>query len=169
MRQQSSCSREVIDYFARLDDLLVGQEPPGWVIEWRAAQQRQTGVAVVVNLLHVVLELVAGERRHALFLHLWVPVLACERGQAQELLVLEIVANEMSLNVENKLSSQTLRPRQHQLRLVRLGRFDLEYVAIDFVHREEGCSHAAARFHELPLPTQIVSNGEYLPPPQSET
>src|SRR5262245_9238741 len=72
------------------------------------------------------------------------------RGQAQELLVLEIVANEMSLDVENKLSSQTLRPRQHQLRLVRLGRFDLEYVAIDFVHGEEGCSHAAARLHKLP-------------------
>src|SRR5262249_58424949 len=107
------------------------------VIEWRAAQQRQTGVAVVVNLLHVVLELVTGKRRHALFLHLWVPVLACERGQAQELLVLEIVANEMSLDVENKLSGQTLRPRQHQLRLVGLGRFDLEYVAIDFVHRED--------------------------------
>src|SRR5262245_54867466 len=153
MRQQSSCSREVIDYFASLDDLLVGQEPPGWIIEWRAAQQGQTGVAVVVDLLDVVLELVAGERRDALFLHLRVPVLACESSEAQELLVLEIVANEMSLDVENKLSGQTLRSRQHQLRLVCLRPLELEYVAIDFVHGEEGRSHPAARLHEL-APTQ---------------
>src|SRR4030095_2004464 len=142
MRHNSSLAREVVDDFARLDDLLVGQEPPGWIIEWRAAQQRQTGVAVVVDLLHVVLELVAGERRHALFLHLRVPVLTCESGKAQKLLVLEIVADEMSLDVENKLSSQTLRPRQHPLRLVRLGRLDLGYVAIDFVHGEGGWRQA---------------------------
>src|SRR5262249_40397787 len=64
-----------------------------------------------------------------------------------------IVANEMSLDIKNKLSGQTLRPRQHQLRLVRLGRLDLEYVAIDFVHGEEGRSHAAACLHEL-APTE---------------
>src|SRR5262249_59689136 len=43
-----------------------------------------------------------------------------------------------------------LRARQHQLRLVRLGRVDLKYVAIDLVHGEKGRSHAAARLHELP-------------------
>src|SRR5262245_4246779 len=150
MRQQSSCSREVIDYFARLDDLLVGQEPPGWIIEWRAAQQRQAGVAVVVDLLDVVLELVPGERRGALFLHLWVPVLARESGEAQQLLVLEVIANEVGLDIENELSGQALCPRQHQLRLVRFGRVDLKYVAIDLVHGEKGRSHAAARLHKLP-------------------
>src|SRR5215472_10533611 len=150
MRQQSSCSREVIDHFARLNDLLVGQEPPGWIIEWRAAQQRQAGVAVVVDLLDVVLELVPGERRDALFLHLWIPVLARESGEAQQLLVLEVIANKMGLDIENELSGQALRPRQHQLRLVRLGGVDLKYVAIDLVHGEKGRSHAAARLHELP-------------------
>jgi hypothetical protein len=63
--------------------------------------------------------------------------------------VVEIVTNEVSLDIENKLSGQTLRPCQHQLRLVRLGRLDLEYVAIDLVHGEKGRSHAAARLHEL--------------------
>src|SRR5262245_12913424 len=129
--------------------LTIGQEPPGWIIERRAAQQRQAGVAVVIDLLDVALELIPGERRDALFLHLRAPVLASESGEAQELLVLEIVANEMGLDIENKLSGQTLRSRQHQLRLVCLRPLDLEYVAIDFVHGEEGRSHAAARLHEL--------------------
>src|SRR5262249_3102019 len=103
-------------------------------------QQRQAGVAVVVDLLDVVLELVPGERRDALFLHLWIPVLARESGEAQQLLVLEVIANEMGLDIENELSGQALRPRQHQLWLVRLGRVDLKYVAIDLVHGEKGAA-----------------------------
>src|SRR5262249_57223817 len=133
--------------------------------------QRQAGVAVVVDLLDVVLELVPGERRDALFLHLWIPVLARESGEAQQLLVLEVIANKMGLDIENELSGQALRPRQHQLRLVRLGGVDLKYVAIDLVHGEKGRSHAAARLHKLP-PAQAqpltahVSPLEGPPPPR---
>ena len=43
-------------------DLLVGQEPPARIVERRATEQRQAGVAVVVNFLHVVVELVAHQR-----------------------------------------------------------------------------------------------------------
>jgi hypothetical protein len=44
-----------------------------------------------------------------------------------------------------------LRPRQHQLRLARLGFVDLEHVAaVDLLHGQECGGHAAARPHELP-------------------
>src|SRR5262249_59895938 len=75
---------------------------------------------------------------------------AGKSGEAQELLVLEFIGNEMGLDIENELPGQALRPRQHQLRLVRFGRVDLKYVAIDLVHGEKSRSHAAARLHELP-------------------
>ena len=99
VRQQAARAREIVDGFARLDDLLVGQKPPARIVERRAAQERHVGVAVVIDLFHIVLELVAGERRDALLLHLRIPVLAREPGQVQELLVVEIVAHEMGLDV----------------------------------------------------------------------
>ncbi len=111
MRQKPPRAREAVDQRARLGHLRVGQEPPGRIVERRAAQQGQAGVAVVVDLLDVVLELVAGERRHALRLHLGVPVLARELGQAQKLLVIEVVAHEVGLHVEDELARQPLRAR----------------------------------------------------------
>ena len=148
MRQQAPRPGEVVDQLAGLGDLLVGQEPPARVVERRAAQQRHAGVAVVVDLLHEVLELVAGERGHPLQLR--VPVLVRELGQVQQLLVVEVVAHEMGLDVEDELAGEALRPRLHQLGLAGLGRRDLEDVAVDLVHGDERRRHAAARAEELP-------------------
>jgi hypothetical protein len=150
VRQQAARAREVVDEFAGLDDLLVGQKPPAWVIERRATQERQIGVAVVVDLFHIVLELVAGERGDALLLHLRVPVLARKIRQTQQLLVIEVVAHEMGLDVEDKLAGEALRARQHQLGLAGLGGRDLEDITVDVVHCEERRRHAAARVQELP-------------------
>ena len=71
---------------------------------------------------------------------------ARERGQAQDPGVIEVVAHEVGLHIEDELSGKTLRARQRQLRLVRLGGRDLEHArAIDFVHGQERSGHAAAR------------------------
>ena len=151
MRQQPPRAREAVDQRARLGHLRVGQEPPGRIVERRAAQQGQAGVAVVEDLLDVVLELVAGERGDALRLQLRVPVLARELGQAQKLLVVEVVAHEVGLHVEDELAGQALRARLRQLGLARLGRRHLEDVAaVDLVHGNEGRRHAATRAQELP-------------------
>jgi hypothetical protein len=150
VRQQALGASEVIDQLARLDDLFVGQEPPARVVERRATQERQVGVAVVVDLFHIVLELVAGERGDALLLHLRVPVLARELAQAQEFLVVEVVAHEMGLDVEDELAGETLRPGQHQLGLPGLGGRHLKDIAVDVVHGEERRRHPTARAHELP-------------------
>src|SRR6516164_10629125 len=65
--------------------------------------------------------------------------------------MLEVVAHEMGLDIENELSGQALLARPHQLGLVRLGRRDLEYVGtIDLVHSYKGGGHATACLHELP-------------------
>src|SRR5262249_2215855 len=70
--------------------------------------------------------------------------------ETQQLLVLEIVANEMGLDIEDELSGQALGARQHQLRLACLGLIDLEHVAaVDFPHGEKRGGHAATRAHEL--------------------
>ena len=147
--KQAARAGEVVDEFAGLDDLLVGQEPPARIVERRAAQERHVGVTVVVDLFHIVLELVAGERGDALLLHLRVPVLARKIRQPQELLVIEIVAHEMGLDVEDELTGETLRARQHQFGLAGLGRRDLENITVDVIHGEECRRHAAARMQEL--------------------
>ena len=74
-----------------------------------------------------------------------------ELGQVQHLLVVEVVAHEMRLDIENELPGEALRARPRQLRLARLGRVDLEHAAaVDLVHGQKSGGHAAARLHELP-------------------
>src|SRR5882672_6336404 len=76
-------------------------------------------------------------------------MLAGELSKAKQFLVLEIVAHEMGLHIEDELAGEALRPRQHHFGIMLLGGFDLEDRAVDLVHGEEGCRHAAARAHEL--------------------
>jgi hypothetical protein len=77
-------------------------------------------------------------------------VLAREFGEAEKLLVVEVVAHEVGLHVEDELAGQSLRARLRQLGLVRLGRRHLEDVAaVDLVHGDEGRGHATARAQEL--------------------
>src|ERR1051326_8517095 len=75
----------------------------------------------------------------------------------------------MGLDVEDELPSERLRARQHQLRFVRLGLLDLEYVAaVDLLHGEESRGHAAARAHELPAAQPepfAVGIGQFENPP----
>src|SRR5262245_19624889 len=150
VRQKSPRAGEVVDHLASAHDLLVGKQPPGGIIEGRAGQERDVGVAVVIDLLDVVLEFVANERI-GVALERRIPVLGGELCQIQQFLVVEIVAHEMRLHVENELTAQALRPCPGELGLARLGRVDLEYAgAIDLVHGEKGSGHAAARLHELP-------------------
>src|SRR5258707_2105378 len=53
--------------------------------------------------------------------------------------------------IEDDLPGESLRARQNQLGLARLGRIDLEDIgAIDLFHGEEGGGHAAAGAQELP-------------------
>ena len=63
--------------------------------------------------------------------------------------MLEIVAHEVGLDVEDELPCETFRPCQHHFGLTGLGRRDLEDVAVDLVHGEKGGRHTAARSHEL--------------------
>ena len=156
MGEQAARAGEVVEQLARLDDLLVRQEPPVRIVERRAAQQRQAGVTVVIDLLDVVLELVLGERWRRL-LQLGIPVLAGERGQPQDPGVVEVIAYEMGLHIEDELTGEALRACLHQLGLVRLGGRDLEHARpVDLVHRQERRGHAAARLQELP-PAQAES------------
>ena len=77
-------------------------------------------------------------------------MLAGEACEAQQLLVVEVVPHKMGLDVKHELPCETFRPRQHHFGLSRLGRRDLEDVAVDLVHGEKGGRHTAARTHELP-------------------
>ena len=150
VRQQATRAGEVVDQLPRLDDLFVGQKPPARVIERRAAQERDVGVAVVVDLLHIILEFVAGKRGDAFLLHPRVPVLARKVRKPKQLLVIEVVTHEMGLDIEDELISEALGARQHQFGLAGLGGRDLEDIAVDVVHGEKRRRHAAACVQELP-------------------
>ena len=78
-------------------------------------------------------------------------MLAGEIAETEQLLVIEIVADEVRLHVEDELPGQALCSRHHQLRLARLGLLHLEHVAaVDLLHGQKCGGHAAARVHELP-------------------
>src|SRR5215216_5730321 len=78
-------------------------------------------------------------------------MLSGEFGEAQELLVIKIVTDEMGLDIEDELARQGLGSRARQFGFARLGRCNLEHVrAIDLVHSDERRGHAATRLHELP-------------------
>ena len=65
--------------------------------------------------------------------------------------MVEIVADEVGLHVEDELPGQALGSGLDQLRRVCFGRVDLKHVgAVDFLHGKEGGGHAAAGRHELP-------------------
>jgi len=110
MSEHPPRAREIVDQFARPRDLLVGEKPPGRVVEWRTTQKRQVGVAIVVNFLDVVLEFVSDQRR-VISLQLRVPVLGRKLSEAQKFLMREVVAHEMGLDIEDELSGQALRAR----------------------------------------------------------
>jgi len=142
---------EFIDHIARLYDLRVGQKPPRRIVERRAGEQRKLSIAVVVHFLDVVEELEPGQARRFLILDLRIPVCRREVVQAEEFLVIEIVAHEVSVHIDDELPRHALSPRQSQLGLVGLGGVDLEYVgAVDLFESKEGGGHAAAGRHELP-------------------
>src|SRR5215471_3842501 len=73
--------------------------------------------------------------------------------------MVEIVADEVRLHIEDELPGQALGSRLDQLRRVRFGGVDLEHVGpINLFHREEGCGHTATRRHELPAAqTQLLA------------
>ena len=81
--------------------------------------------------------------------------------------MIEVVAHEMGLDVEDELAGEALRARQHQLGLAGLCRRDLENIAVDVVHCEECRRHAATRVQELPAAQAevlAVQVGEFVDP-----
>src|SRR5262245_51671808 len=82
-----------------------------------------------------------------------------EFGEIQQLLVIEIIAHEVRLDIENELTGEALRPRPCDFGLAGLRRIDLEHVcAVDLVHGEKGSGHAAPRLHKLaPAETQTLA------------
>jgi hypothetical protein len=64
-------------------------------------------------------------------------MLACKVRHPQELLLIEVVAHEMGLDVEDELAGEDLRARLHQLGLASLHRRDPENIAVYVVHGEE--------------------------------
>ena len=105
--------------------MLVRQEPPARIVERRAGKQREVRVAVIVDFLDVVLELVPDERGDIRKVR--VPVILRELRKAKQLLVLEVVTHEVGLDVEHELSGQTLGAGLDQFGLARLGGIDLEH------------------------------------------
>ena len=106
--EQAPRARDLVDGRAGRGDLVVAQEIPGLVVEGRAGQQRHLGVAVDEDLLHVVLELVARERFAPAQRR--VPVLLGVLGEVEQPVLLEVVAHEVRLVVDDELPRERLGP-----------------------------------------------------------
>ena len=142
---------EIVDHVTRLHDLRVRQQPPGWIVERRPREECKLSITVVIHLLDVVEKLEPRQPRRFLILDLRIPVRRCEVVQAKEFLVIEIVAHEVSVHIEDELSRYALGLRQYQLRLVGLRSVDLEHIgAVDLFEGKESGGHATACRHKLP-------------------
>ena len=140
--QETARTGELVDGHAGGGDLVVGQEVPAGVVEGRAREQRHLGVAVDEDLLDVVLELVPGQVVFAPQLR--VPVLFGVLGQIEQALLLEVVADEVRLGVNDELSGERLRAHVGDARCGRFRPAHVEHGTEDVVHREEGGGHAGA-------------------------
>ena len=100
-----------VDGLVRELDLIVGQEPCCRVVERSTAQQGHLGVAVEIDLLEKVVELVAIERKPVRILQQrGVPVRARIFGETENVLDFVVVPHEMNLIVEDELSRKPVRP-----------------------------------------------------------
>ena len=140
MTEQAPRAGDTVDGRARGRDLVVGQQIPRRIIEGRAREERHLGIAVDVDLLDEVLELVAGEVVVAG--QRGIPVLAGVLREVEEAGLAEIVPHEVHLIVEDELAGERIRALVGDARRLRLGAGHVENGAEDFVHGEERRSHA---------------------------
>ena len=108
MGEQAPSAGRLVDHGARLRYLLVGEQPPGLVVERRSREQRHLGVAVEEDLLQVVLELVALQGHRHILEHAGVPVLGGVLAEVEQPLLVEVVAHEVRLVVEDELALEPL-------------------------------------------------------------
>ena len=146
MGEQAPGARDLVDGRAGRGDLVVAQEIPALVVEGRAGQERDLGVAVHEDLLDVVLELVPGERIGAGQRR--VPVLVGVLGEVEQAVLLEVVADEMRLVIDDELPREGLGPPVGHARRLRLGWRHVEQRPEHLVHGEEGRRHAGGARQE---------------------
>jgi hypothetical protein len=128
-------------------DVVVGEEVPVGVVEGRAGQQRHLRIAVDEDLLHVVLELEA--REVVLARQRRVPVLLGVLREAEQPLLVEVVAHEVGLDVDDELSRERAGAVGRHAGLLRFRGGDVEEVPEHLVHGEKGGGHPGAARQEL--------------------
>jgi hypothetical protein len=137
VREQPLGAGDRGDHVARLGDLVVGEQPPFGVVERRTGEQREVGLAVQIDLLQEVVEPVALQAQTDVLKHLRVPVLGREIAEPEQTLLVEVVADEMALDVEDELARQILGARLCDLQLGGLGLAHLEHLPEHLIHGEE--------------------------------
>ena len=100
--QHAGMPRRLVDHVGGFGDLRVVEEFPGVIIEGRAAQHGYRGIAVEVDLAHVVLEL---HQVHADVVRVQavLPYVGAFFQEAEEALLRVVVAHEVGLHVEDEL------------------------------------------------------------------
>ncbi len=148
MPEHAARTRDLVDRFTRVDDLVVAQQPPVRIVEGRTREQRHLGVAVQVDLFKVVLELVALQDQRNVLQHVRVPVLGSIFAQTQQAFLVEIVAHEVRLVVKDELPFE---PLGTCIGHIDIGGLRLGHVpdrTEDLVHGQECGRHARSRLEE---------------------
>ena len=146
--QHARAAGQLVDGATGVLDGVVRQQPPRRIVEGRAREQRHLRVGVEEDLLQVVVHLVAGQR------HRGIGDVRVDLGadgpfrQAQQAFLLEVVADEVGLVVEDELAGQLAAAVVGHLHVARLGLRHIEHGPEHLVHREEGRGHAGVRGEE---------------------
>jgi hypothetical protein len=140
MREHAPRAGDPVDGLARRRDLVVGQEEVEGIVDRRTREQRDLGVAVDEDLLHVVREHEAGQV--ALVREPGVPVRLGELRQAEESFLRVVLAHEVRLAVEDELAGEGPGTGIGDARGRRLRPGHGEVGSKNLVHREERSRHA---------------------------
>ena len=159
MTEQAPRAGDTVDGRSRGRNLVVGEQIPRRIIEGRAREERHLGIAVDVDLLDEVLELVAGEVVVAG--QRGIPVLAGVLREVEEAGLAEIVPYEVDLIIEDELAGEPIRAPVGHARRLRLGAGHVENGPEDLVHGEERRSHAR-RAGEEASPVHAMNGCEAL-------
>ena len=146
--QHAGVSRRGVDHFGGFGDLRVAEEFPGIVIKRRTAQHRHVGIAVEVNLPHVVLELDQVDV-DVVGVHSRFEVRGRLLQEAEEAFLRVVVAHEVGLHVEDELLPEGFGALVGHSGVGGLGLGHVEHVAVHAVHGQEGGGQAGTGFEEL--------------------
>ena len=146
--QHAGVTGRRVDHLGRFSDLCVIEEFPRIVVKRRTTQHRYIGIAIEIDLPHVILELQQVDV-DAGGVHPRLPIRRGLLQEPKETFLRVIVAHEVGLHVKNKLLPQRFSALVGHRGVGGFRLRHVEHVSVNTVHGQESGRHARTGLEEL--------------------